>query len=201
MKLRLVATEKKNIIFKQAKEKEMMSLKYLYSILIALILISCSKMFYNSEGGVRPKKNNFLLSKDSFLLVSNDKIDTSVLYVRVLKNMALSSGKNGNRYQFYRFYENGRFQISETYENFEDHLKFQNINVGIIGYYKLENEILLCEFFAPTNGGEYVQIDGIAKDGIIIRTKMYPRHVGETIKLTDTLAKTSIKNITHGANW
>ena len=91
--------------------------------------------------------------------------------------------------------------MSSTYEKIDEGSKFQSINAGIIGYYKLHNERLLCEFFAPTNGGEYIYIDGIAQDGIIILTKIYPRGVGTTTKPNDTLTRTSIQVIPHNPNW
>jgi len=179
-----------------------MQLRYLKIILIISIIISsCSKLFYNSEGEVRPKKSKFLFSKSNFSLHTNDKIDTAVLYLRIERNMALSLGRTGNAYKFYRFYKDGRFQLSDSYENFENHIKFQNINSGIIGYYKLRNDTLRCEFFAPTNGGEYVLIDGVIKNGIIILTKMYPRHNGGIIKLNDSLIKTSINTLSINPNW
>src|SRR4026207_310303 len=102
-------------------------LKIALILITTILIINCSKQLRTIEGGVRPKKNKFSFSKNDFSLQTNDKTDTTVLYLQLLRNMALSSGKAGNRYQFYRFYQNGRFQISETYENFEDHRKFQNI--------------------------------------------------------------------------
>ena len=170
-------------------------------VLSAILALGCSKMFYTASGGVRPKRKNFYFSNGQLSIETNSKIDTNFLYLNTIKNMYAGAGKSGNLYKYYRFYKNSRFQMSTSYIDQDDYPEFQNINTGYIGYYKVKNDTLLCEFFASTNGGEYIFMEGLVENDMIILKKMYPRNNAYSNKKNDTLVKTAIKAIHLKPDW
>lgn len=167
---------------------------------MTLFLASCYKKYYTSAGSIRPAKNRFYISKMD--LTTNSKIDTGFLYMTIQRNMYLGSGKSGELYQFYRFFSNGQLQISNSYKSPDDYHDFLNISSGLAGYYKLTADTLLCEFFAPTNGGEYIFIDGFVDGSKIILKRQYPRNgVHSAIKTNDTLVRTHINATFATPDW
>ncbi|WP_452220195.1 hypothetical protein [Lacinutrix salivirga] len=134
-----------------------------------LLCISCISFYPHPEGGFRPKKPNFTLSKEEFKF--NNKIDTTAVY----------SNLDTLKYDIYKtvfylkFHNNGRF--FKFSKNTKDIINKSNLKPGNIGYYNINHQLITIEYFSidPYNkhNTEYVKQSGIFKNDTIFIRKKY----------------------------
>ncbi|MCA9734340.1 MAG: hypothetical protein H6696_20650 [Deferribacteres bacterium] len=139
-------------------------MKRFFLLLIVLPFISCILRLdgkWLAEGGYRPIKPKFRLSKEKFTLPYNSVLDTDALYFT-----------RGDKYKaFYRFWKNGRVYHSPGHTSLpEDYRYYNETRKGFIGYYKIEeNNEITIELFYPVMGNAYLQNYGtVFGDSIII---------------------------------
>jgi hypothetical protein len=112
-----------------------------------------------------------LLSKEGL------SIDTSVAKINgIYYVQSIQKGvNNGNAtYYFYRFFNNGRVFISCRYCSFPDSIQLNNLNYGVKGLYRVTNNIVKIESYAPSVGYyfSYFRLNqsNLIYDGSSIRT-------------------------------
>ncbi len=141
------------------------------------IFFSCKNYFYTIEGGIRPRKNRFYLSKKPYKLYNSNLIDTNSVYI---KKVDINYGNKKDTYsRFYRFFSNGRV-LEGTSGLSNDSLTIKRLNDFnnsgvIIGYYKIDNQKkIIIESFQVKKyeGGSYSTTIGfIRNDSIFIEKK------------------------------
>lgn len=122
-------------------------------MLLVSFLTSCNHYIINEAGYTRPPKNyNFSYKRNSAKLANNEIIDTTAIYY--IHNSHWHRGDSGfyNKDEYIRFYADGRFKIQyvKEYPKIAD---INNINKGLVGYYKLEGSVIKLQIFDDSNGG------------------------------------------------
>ena len=86
-------------------------------LFFVVILSSCSG-FYGvksyktlSDGGTRPKRNNFSFAKHPYVLKDTSLIDTNGVYLDILTNIYAGAYHFDTTYIIYRFFNNGRLFV------------------------------------------------------------------------------------------
>lgn len=128
-------------------------MKKMLTITVLLLLTSCSHYVINKEGFTRPPKNyKFSYANKSAKLTSTEIIDTTAIYYLENSNYYRNSDvyKNGDGY--IRFYANGKFKMqgTKTFPSIDD---INNIEKGIVGYYKLKKNVIKLQIYGDINGG------------------------------------------------
>lgn len=141
-----------------------MGWKKLVVLSLSFLCVSCLKFYHHQQGGFRPKKPDFSLSKEKFDY--NDKIDTLAIYTKIdtLKYGIYRS------VSYIKFHNNGRFfKKSRDTDSKIDKL---NIIPGFIGYYNTYNDTLKVEYYKVSalnkNDIEYVILNGVIKGDSLI---------------------------------
>ncbi len=153
--------------------------KMVILVLTIISLNSCcipflQKKYYTTEyGSNRPKKNKFKLLKTQSKL-GQKFIDEYSVYVKIDsvygKNPKTGVVELSITKSYERYFKTGQY-IQGTGEKDSDlTLKdYNNLKSGIIGYYKIENNKILYEYFlvTPQNCGDYYKAEnGIVGDSI-----------------------------------
>ena len=132
----------------------------------------------NNRGHTRLK----LLSKEGI------SIDTSVAKINgIYYVQSIQKGvNNGNAtYYFYRFFKNGRVFISCRYCTFPDSIQLNNLNYGIKGLYRVTNNVVKIESYAPSVGYYFsyfkLGLSNLIYDGSSIRTMKGENNRGPAI--------------------
>ena len=134
-------------------------------LILCLFLISgCTQIIHLPEGGVRPKKPNFSLSKKAQKLKNIELIDTTTIYIGKFK----SGIKLDTLYYFMRFFNNGRVYSSTLLDTLPTNDDMNNLKKGMIGYYYLNGNELITEIFYPQNFGQYRVEHGKIKGDTLI---------------------------------
>ena len=145
-------------------------------VLSLIFLTSCSHYFINKEGYYRPPKNyRFSYKKNSAKLTNNEVIDTTVVYYLHNSNYYRNSSEYKNVDHYIRFYSDGRFKLQGTKETpkTED---VNDINKGIIGYYKLKGRVIKLQIYGDINGGsDQLEFGLIDDNGDLILLNENPR--------------------------
>ena len=160
------------------------------TFLIFLILLSCSKGIWITDGRYRPKEPNFSLAKEEF--IKSDLINSDFLYV---------SKKRTENYDgkillsFTGFFSDGRMignTITEQNLSEEIHATNSWEIASSIGYYRIIEDQIEIQFFVPTDGGLYETVKGKVKmDTIILEQKVNKLAISEI--RYDTLVKSQHK--------
>lgn len=141
-----------------------------------LFLTSCSHYIVNDAGYTRPPKNyKFSFKKNSAKLTNNEVIDTTVVYYLHNSNYYRNSDEYKNSEHYIRFYSDGKFKLQGTKEvpKVED---INDINKGIIGYYKLKERVIKLQIYGDINGGsDQIEIGLIDEKGNLILLNENPR--------------------------
>ncbi|QCX40240.1 hypothetical protein FF125_17960 [Aureibaculum algae] len=136
-------------------------------LIIIVTLNSCgfcnvfSKHYYfTGNGGVRPGKTKFDLSKDIYVLKKEDFIKTNVIYQscskwnkEALRYEATDCSDATATISFIRFFNNGRVLINTISEDLSPLNQYNNLEGGTVGYYKIEENELIIEYFSVSIGG------------------------------------------------
>ena len=136
-------------------------------LIIIVTLNSCgfcnvfSKHYYfTGNGGVRPGKTKFDLSKDIYVLKKEDFIKTNVVYQscskwnkEALRYEATDCSDPTATISFIRFFENGRVLINTISDDKLPLDQYNNLEGGTVGYYKIEENELIIEYFSVNIGG------------------------------------------------
>ncbi|WP_132065870.1 hypothetical protein [Aquimarina spinulae] len=138
------------------------------SLLIVLsVLNSCrvpcniiiKKYFFTESGAVRPAKNKFKLGQNPYYLKESDHIKTDCVYQSCYRSynsdekIYLDCNNTNEGITFLRFFKNGRFlmtYLSPTERNLEH---YNDLKIGYVGYYKIEDGILFLEYFSVNRYG------------------------------------------------
>ncbi len=137
-----------------------------------LFFSSCKNYYYNTKGGIRPKKNKFHFSKNPYKLISTNILDTNSVYINKV-NLYYGNQKDGYT-RFYRFFSNGRV-LEGTSGVHQDSLTLNRINDfnnsgAIIGYYHVDtkNNIRIESFRVKKHeGGFYTTSSGFIRNDSI----------------------------------
>jgi hypothetical protein len=157
--------------------------KKVVSLTLFFSLISCVSYKFSSEGFYRPKNDNHRFEyKNSKTDINTYKlIDTLSIYYMPTQELYKPSdiyrrtGKYERRGKYIRFFSKGKFKIQGVNEvpKIED---VNNINKGIVGYFKFVNNVLKLEIFTDINAGSnQLQFGIIQEDGNIILLDENPR--------------------------
>jgi hypothetical protein len=158
-------------------------------IYITFLLSSCCNYYKTEYGSSRPKKSKFKFSKtvdkltDSFLEENHVYTHIDSVYGEDPKTgvIKLSITKS-----FKRFFKTGQY-IQGTGKGLNLSLNdYNNLNSGIIGYYKIQNNKILYEYFLVTahNCGNYYKSES--------------KIIGDSIP---GYQKNKIKGLTGTPNW
>ena len=146
------------------------------TILLLLFLTSCSHYIINEAGYTRPPKSyKFSYKKNSAKLTNNEVVDTTVVYYLHNSNYYRNSSEYKNSDHYIRFYSDGRFKLQGTKETpkIED---INNINKGIIGYYKLKGRVIKLQTYGDINGGsDQLEFGLVDEKGDLILLNENPR--------------------------
>jgi len=138
---------------------------------IAFFVNGCcfTQLKHLPEGGFRPKKPDFTFARAPYNNIENRQIDTCAIYISKSINDYPKEISGDTLYTFYRFFRNGRAYNSFTVVNhYPTNSDINNFRTGLIGYYKIENDNLLSEFFVPINGGQYrIKYNKIRGDSLV----------------------------------
>ena len=122
-------------------------------ILLISFISGCNRYVINEAGYTRPPQNyNFSYKRNSAKLTNNEIIDTTVIYY--IHNSHWHRGDTGfyNKDGYIRFYADGRFKIQYTKE-YPKIVDVNDINKGLVGYFKLEGCVVKLQMFEEINGG------------------------------------------------
>lgn len=128
-------------------------MKNLFIISLLIFFTSCSHYIVNDEGFIRPPKNyKFSYKRKSAKLTNNKIIDTTAIYYLTNSNYYRDSNEYKNNDEYIRFYSNGKFKIqgTKTYPKLEE---INNVNYGIIGYYKINGNVIKLQIYTDINAG------------------------------------------------
>eukprot|EP00388_Colpodella_angusta_P011246 GDKJ01028894.1.p1 GENE.GDKJ01028894.1~~GDKJ01028894.1.p1 ORF type:complete len:198 (+),score=5.54 GDKJ01028894.1:424-1017(+) len=146
------------------------------TILLVLLLTSCAHYIVNEAGYTRPSKNyKFSYKKNAAKLTNNEIVDTTVVYYLHNSNYYRNSSDYKNSDHYIRFYSDGKFKLQGTKETpkIED---INNINKGIIGYYKLKGRVIKLQIYGDINGGsDQLEFGLIDQKGDLILLNENPR--------------------------
>jgi hypothetical protein len=145
--------------------------------MISLVfLTSCSHYLVNNEGFTRPPKNyKFSYQKRSSKLNDTKVIDTTAIYYLTNSNYYRDSNEYKNNDGYIRFYANGKFKIqgSKTFPKIED---VNNVNYGIVGYFKLKDNVIKLQIYTDLNAGsDQLEFGIIEENGDLILLNENPR--------------------------
>lgn len=150
--------------------------KIIFKTSLFFSLISCSHYVINDAGYTRPPKNyKFSYKKKSAKLISNKFIDTTVIYYLHNSDYYRNSSEYKNSDHYIRFYSDGKLKLQGTkeYPKVED---INNINKGLVGYYKLKNNVIKLQIYGDINGGSDQLEFGIIDDnGDLVLLNENPR--------------------------
>lgn len=168
-------------------------------LLSVLLLISCSHYVINKEGYIRPPKNyKFSYSRNLTKLTGNKIIDTTAIYY--LHNSDYDRKNSGykNKDEYIRFYSDGIFKMQRTeeYPKIED---INNVNKGVVGYYKLKGKVIKLQIYGDIDGGsDQLEFGLINDNGNLIILNENPRstfYIGYSEKIIKRkIEKTSYLN-------
>jgi len=129
----------------------------IFSIVAILPFLGCSN-FRSNDPGSRyfPKNPNWQLA-DEKTLDLEDGICFESIYVNE------QPGQSQNKYLVYRFFEEGQV-MSLTTDNYLNAEKFNSFERVLLGYFKVENNLLFLEIFTPMNFGQYWYYQGVLND-------------------------------------
>ncbi len=144
------------------------------------LLSSCcvpilQKKFYTTEyGSDRPVRNRFKSAKNNPNLILNKQLSRNTVFTKTdsiyIKNVKTKKEKLHIVYSFLRFFDNGQF-IDGTIKDLNLPLNdYNNLKSGIIGYYEIQNNKILYEYFLVTahNCGDYYKTESrIIGDSIV----------------------------------
>jgi len=146
------------------------------AILLLLFFSSCSHYMVNEAGYTRPPKNyKFSYKRNAAKLTNNEIVDTTVVYYLHNSNYYRDSSKYKNSDHYIRFYSDGRFKMQGTKASpkVED---INDINNGIIGYYKLKGSVIKLQIYGDINGGsDQLEFGLIDEKGDLILLNENPR--------------------------
>ncbi|MBC7746009.1 MAG: hypothetical protein H7096_13010 [Flavobacterium sp.] len=141
-----------------------------------IFLTSCSHYTVNKAGYIRPPKNyKFPYKKQLKALTDNETIDTTIIYSLKNSNYYRDSEEYKNGDNYIRFYADGRFKMQGTKEGIklED---VNDINKGIVGYYKLKSNVVKLQIYADINAGsDQLEFGMIDKEKNLIILNENPR--------------------------
>lgn len=128
--------------------------KIITVLLCSMILSACSHYVVNSAGFTRPPSNyKFSYARKAPVLTNNDLIDTTAIYYLHDSNYyKKSDSAYKHRDEYIRFYASGQFKMQglKAYPTIED---VNDINKGIVGYYKLEGRVIKLQIYGDIDGG------------------------------------------------
>lgn len=141
-----------------------------------VLFTSCSHYVINEAGYTRPpKKYKFSYQKNSAKLTNNEFIDTTVVYYLHNSDFYRNTSEYKNSDHYIRFYSDGKFKLQGTKESpkIED---INNINKGIVGYYKLKGRVIKLQVYGDINGGsDQLEFGIIVENGDLILLNENPR--------------------------
>ncbi len=146
-----MSSPKFRMVFQQ--ENSLALFKYITLILLMITTIGCSHYIINDAGYVRPPKNyKFSYRNQVQNLVSNVQIDTTVVYYLNNCNVYRTSDEYKYRDHYIRFYADGKFKVQgvKEFPKIED---VNNINLGIVGYYKLKGNVIKMQTYTDIEAG------------------------------------------------
>ena len=134
-----------------------------------IIMTSCSiKYFSTSENYFRPIENEVFTYKNKRFRLINSIIDTTKIYCNDYPN------DKPEYFDCYRFFASGQILIY-SFRNKIDTLAFSNENIGGVGYYHINNNIIriqkftvYAEHFKKDGGGSLIHNYGIIKNDSIV---------------------------------
>jgi hypothetical protein len=154
----------------------MSSVKCFGLILIIFLTVSCSHYVRNSEGYIRPPANyKFSYRKKAAKLTDTNIIDTTAIYYLHDSNFLRGSDEYKHHDRYIRFYSNGRVRIQglRSAPKIED---VNNINTGLIGYYKLHGRVVKIQLYTDINAGsDQLEFGIIDENGDLVIPQENPR--------------------------
>lgn len=147
-------------------------MRYLLVLILFISSFSCEPLYIiNSEGALRPRKDNyFSYKKHPFNLADTSIIDTNCIYVRYVGLLFFE--KVGGKidsiphcHVHYRFYSTGQMNTVLT-DTFPKVNEVNNPNIGSVGYYKIKNDKVYLQWM-NAQGGRTKEM-GIIKNGELL---------------------------------
>ena len=157
--------------------------------LVFLILLICTSCIYHKgermDGVCRPKSPNFELVDMPF--VGTNKIQYYKVYLIDDVTMARGFGFYPDGRLIY-FHSNDGYALSEN-----DLIEKTWDNASAIGYWRLNQNSLLIEYFSCTNSGDYITHEGIVKDNDVFLKRLCSTSPFKTEYCYEKLILTTIK--------
>ena len=142
-----------------------------FSVLITLNCIS------QECGGCRNKKYyRFLLLRKEGLSIDTSLVKINGIYILESRLNPINEGNSS--YYYYRFFENGKVFMSCKYCSFPDSIQLHNLNYGDYGEYRIENNVLKIETFAPYSR-YYLEYYEIIENEIVLKNYSSRRKRGK----------------------
>lgn len=160
--------------------------KVIFSLLIMIFLVSCTRGVWLTKDMYRPKKPKFTILKTPF--VANDLVDTTHLYVGIRKPTSYNNGQG-----YMGFYSDGRMivdRVAFDMETSEQALTTRNSygTAVAIGYYTTLGDHMKIQFFTSFDGGTYEDLEAE-----IIRDTIFLNHDPGFSNIRDTLVKSAFR--------
>ena len=160
----------------------------IFSVLTFLLLMSCTKNVWLSNGVFRPKNPKFTMSKEKF--TPSPLLNTEYLYTYIGK----SKYENSTLKSFIGFYPDGRM-ILFAIEN-SNVLKLDSFstweNASRIGYFRTVDDNLEYQYYEQYGGGEYINQKAVLKKDTIIKFKTFRMLTKKEVRY-DTLVLSKYK--------
>lgn len=116
-------------------------------------------------------------------------IDFNSIYISQYIGVNAGHNKIDTAYFFKRFWPTGQVFLSYGQDHYPTNDEINNLRSGMIGYYKIEDSILVTEIFIPWQGGTYdVTYAKIKGDSLIF----YERESGLFFGLTNEKIENSV---------
>lgn len=129
--------------------------------LISIFLKSCGFVYgYKTTefGSKRPISNRFELGKQPYSLKADDPIKIDIIYTKIDSVLLKSAITKQNELfvynTFLRFFSNGRYFESTTKKKYTEAIEdYNNLKNGLSGYYRVEDNRLVIEYFVVSAHG------------------------------------------------
>jgi hypothetical protein len=177
---------------------KMRAITYVWLIFISIFSSSCSHYTVNGEGYIRPPKGyKFSYSSKARQLISSEIIDTTSIYLMHNSNYYRHTDEYKNSDSYIRFYANGRFKLQGIKKGLQLE-EVNNMNCGIVGYYKLKGKVVKLQLYSDINAGsDQLEFGLVNEDKDLVILNENPRTyftIGYSEKGIQRKIKTAYKN-------
>ena len=171
----------------------------LFIIPLIMVLNGCKNYYITEDEGIRPKKPRYKIkpSKEDLKNIDFSLLDTNAIYLCHLDSSIFET-KDTNIYVFLRFFSDGRILKSFMQEGYPTLENVTNINTGVVGYYKLNNNKLIFEIFGLIfENCQYWQYESeLSKEGIWVKSsRLSKKYYLNSHKINDKYIRVPISEL------